>query len=336
VGSAVSGGAVSATTVIGGVTLKRGAILESGFEVQAGGAVDLAPGALVTGLSIDRGAMVSGAGTLKGDVFDDGVLDGAVYGGDGGYLQVDGMISGVTIGAGALAYVDGGAALDAAVRSGGVLSVTGGGTASGTVISKGGAAGVFGGGVADLGVVLRGGTLTVSSGGTITGGFTLSGGLATLDPGAVDTGAVVGFAGSGGELAIASGGGFGGVISGLGAGDKLDLGGFAYNASHGVESVAFLEAAGGLSGTLTLSSGGGTEALTLLGAYATSNFALSTDKHGGTFVSWVSRGGFALGAPPDVRQLAAAIAAFTGAAPGAALPLAATSAAHAPLLTQGR
>jgi hypothetical protein len=125
------------------------------------------------------------------------------------------------------------------------------------------------------------------------------------------------------------------VVSGLGAGDKLDLDGFAFNTKPGVESVAFVEAAGGLSGTLTLSSGGKTESLSLVGAYATSNFALSTDKHGGTFVSWVSSGGFA-GGVPGVQQLAAAIAAFTGAAPGAALPLASTSAAHAPLLAEGR
>jgi hypothetical protein len=66
-----------------------------------------------------------------------------------------------------------------------------------------------------------------------------------------------------------------------------------------------------------------------------SNFALSTDKHGGTFVSWVSSGGFALGAS-GVTQMAAAMAAFTGNVPGAALPLAATSAAHAPLVAEGR
>jgi len=75
--------------------------------------------------------------------------------------------------------------------------------------------------------------------------------------------------------------------------------------------------------------------VTLLGAYATSNFTLGTDKHGGTIVGWVASGGFAPAAPA-VLQFAAAVAAFTGAAPGAALPLAATSAAHAPLLASPR
>jgi hypothetical protein len=175
--------------------------------------------------------------------------------------------------------------------------------------------------------------MTVSSGGVVAGGLALSGGLATLEAGAIDAGAVVSFVGAGGELAIASGGAFLGEVAGLGAGDKLDLGGFAYNAK--TERVAFVESAGGLSGTLTLSSGGKTESLALIGAYATSNFALSNDKQGGTLVSWVASGGFAA-VVPGVQQLAAAMAAFTGAAPGAALPPSATSAAHAPLLAAGR
>jgi acyl-CoA hydrolase len=97
--------------------------------------------------------------------------------------------------------------------------------------------------------------------------------------------------------------------------------------------VTFVEAAGGHSGTLTLSSGGVSESLTLLGAYATSNFRLSSDTHGGTLLTWVASGGFAA-SPPAVGQMVTAMAAFTGAG-GTSLNTAATSAAHAPLLVAG-
>ncbi len=180
-------------------------------------------------------------------------------------------------------------------------------------------------------VVSAGGSTTVSSGGAIAAGLTLAGGTATLNSGAVDIGVVVSFAGSGGVLAIANGGVFSGQVTGLGTGDKLDLGGFAYSSTG--ESVAFVPGAGG-SGALTLSSGGLTESLTLVGAYATSNFALSTDKHGGTFISWVSSGGFAVG-PSGVQQLAAAMAAFDLPA-GGPLHLTAVSASLAPMLLAER
>ncbi len=94
---------------------------------------------------------------------------------------------------------------------------------------------------------------------------------------------------------------------------------------------------GGLETVLGVTSGAFSESVTLLGAYATSNFTLGTDKHGGTIIAYVASGGFATHAVNSaVNQFAAAMAAFTGSAPGAALPLAPTSAGHAPLLTQGR
>jgi hypothetical protein len=185
--------------------------------------------------------------------------------------------------------------------------------------------------------------MTVASGGSIGAGLVLSGGTATLDTGAVDQDAVVRYAGSGGLLVIASGGGFQGEIGGLGAGDKVDVGGFAYGS--GAETLAFAPAAGGLGGQLTLSSAGHAQTLTLLGAYATSDFTLATDNHGGTIIACVSSGGFAAGNAgaalasaatlAGAAQLAAAMAAFTTAAPGSAPALAATSASHAPLLAQG-
>ena len=50
-------------------------------------------------------------------------------------------------------------------------------------------------------------------------------------------------------------------------------------------SVKFTEAAGNTSGTLTVTDGTHTANLTLLGQYATANFSLASDGHGGTMVT---------------------------------------------------
>jgi hypothetical protein len=91
---------------------------------------------------------------------------------------------------------------------------------------------------------------------------------------------------------------------------------------------------GGLETVLGVTSGAFSESVTLLGAYATSNFALSTDSHGGTFLTWVASGGFAVGMP-GVQRMAGAMAAFTPSG-GTSLNTAATSASHAPLLAAGQ
>jgi hypothetical protein len=65
------------------------------------------------------------------------------------------------------------------------------------------------------------------------------------------------------------------VISGFGAGDEIDLGGFAYGSG---ETCSFT------SGVLSVFDGGKQAHLTLLGSYVTSNFTLATDSAGGTFV----------------------------------------------------
>ena len=62
---------------------------------------------------------------------------------------------------------------------------------------------------------------------------------------------------------------------------NFDLGGFAFSAG---ETRSFTEAGSLTSGTLTVVDGGQTANLTLLGNYVTSNFVLSNDWHGGTFV----------------------------------------------------
>jgi hypothetical protein len=73
-------------------------------------------------------------------------------------------------------------------------------------------------------------------------------------------------------------------IGGFSTGDEFDLGGFAYSAG---ETWSFTEAASLINGTLSIHDGGLMANLTLLGKYVTSDFALSTDNHGGSFVKFV-------------------------------------------------
>ena len=166
-----------------------------------------------------------------------------------------------------------------AVASGGVESVQAQAVASGSVIRVGGQEIVSSGGVA-LAATLFGGTLSVASGAAISGGLKIHGGKAIVS-GTVASGQTVSFTGAAGVLEIDNLAGFHAKISGLSSpNQKLDLGGFAFSAG---ESVTWTQA--GTSGTLKVVNGAKTASLTLIGSYATADFHLATDGHGGTFVS---------------------------------------------------
>ena len=95
-------------------------------------------------------------------------------------------------------------------------------------------------------------------------------------------GQVARFAG-GGDLALDNLPGFGAQIGGFAAGATIDLGGFAYSSAA---TRSFTEAPSNTSGALRVSAGAKVANLTLLGSYATSNFALSSDGAGGIFVKY--------------------------------------------------
>ena len=173
------------------------------------------------------------------------------------------------------------------------------GVTSDTTISKGGTEDVFSGGAADVSQVYgsevvssggsvygntvhSGGALTVSSGGSVTGGLTISGGYAGIS-GAVASGQEIRFAGTG-DLAFYDLAAFHATIGGYSTGDEFDLGGFAFGAG---ETRSFAENAAHTGGTLSVTDGSQHASLTLLGNYATGDFALSNDLHGGTFVKFV-------------------------------------------------
>ena len=171
-------------------------------------------------------------------------------------------------------------------------------TSDTTISKKGGTEYVLSGGYADYNQVdgaevvssggvayddaVRGGTLTVLSGGSVLDGLSISGGTANIS-GGVALGQNVLFSGAG-DLALYNLSNFHARVGGFSTSDEFDLGGFAYGSS---ETLKYTEAASLLSGTLSIHDGSQTASLTLLGKYVTSDFALSTDAHGGSFVKFV-------------------------------------------------
>jgi hypothetical protein len=99
----------------------------------------------------------------------------------------------------------------------------------------------------------------------------------------VSSAETVTFAGSSADLVLSSYQTFSGKIGGMAsATQRVDLAGFAYSSGA---TVSFVEAPSNTGGTLTLSNGSQVATLTLLGAYVTSNFKLTNDGHGGTYVA---------------------------------------------------
>jgi autotransporter passenger strand-loop-strand repeat protein len=195
---------------------------------------------------------------------------------------------------------DSGQASGTTIRAGGQEVVHALATASGSVISSGGTELVSSGGKAVGAIVSGGGLLTVASGGVISGGVTLRGGVAIVS-GTMASGQTVSFAATSGTLELANLSSFHAKISGLTtSADKIDLLGFAFTSG---ETVTWTQS--GTSGTLAVKDGAKTASLSLIGAYATSDFTLAKDGHGGTFVT-----------DPPAPDAAPATTLFTQAAAG--------------------
>ncbi len=167
------------------------------------------------------------------------------------------------------------------VYSGGQLYVSSGGVDSGAILSSGGVGVVYSGGSIKAATVMSGATLTVSSAGFASAGLTLSGGTANISGSTLNP---MSFSGPGGDLALTNLAGFASTIGGFSTGDEFDLGGFGYSAG---ETETFQENGAHTQGLLTVTDGAQVAKLTLLGVYTSSDFALSNDAHGGTFVKYV-------------------------------------------------
>jgi autotransporter passenger strand-loop-strand repeat protein len=187
------------------------------------------------------------------------------------------------------------------VNAGGIEHVVAGGTASGATINgfefafgttsgmtvnSGGLLDVFAGGV-DSGATLNsGGRELVLSGGTASGAIISGGTLEVQSGGSTGAGAVVFASGVGGTLQLDDSIGFGsngGLVAGFGdIDDFIDFRDIPF--TSGVTTVSFAEALNNTSGTLTVTSGGLSANITLLGQYSTFNFKATDDGFGGTAV----------------------------------------------------
>jgi autotransporter passenger strand-loop-strand repeat protein len=170
----------------------------------------------------------------------------------------------------------------AVVSSGGALYVSNGGATLGTTLLKAGQELVRSGGIAISSYVNSGGKEIVSSGGTASAG-TISGGTLEIMSGGSTANTTVTFATSGGGiLQLDSSLTFkGGLVAGFGKPDRLDFRDIAF--TSGVTHATWTQ--NGTSGTLAVTSGTHTATITLLGQYVAGNFHVSTDGHGGTFVT---------------------------------------------------
>jgi autotransporter passenger strand-loop-strand repeat protein len=166
------------------------------------------------------------------------------------------------------------------VRSGGADVVMGGGVASGTILS--GSEAVMSGG-ATIGTVVASGGLEYVTAGGIASAAVISGGrLEVLSGGGTGAGAVTFATSVGGILQLDDSVNFAGRVAGFGElDDFIDLRDIVFSSAT---TLAFTEAPGNTSGTLTVSDGIRTANITLLGQYVTAQFTKASDGHGGTLI----------------------------------------------------
>jgi autotransporter passenger strand-loop-strand repeat protein len=158
--------------------------------------------------------------------------------------------------------------------------VVGGGTQTGTSVGSGGSD-IIVSGTASGTIVGSGGFELVSAGG-VDSAVTISGGFFEVQSGASTGSGAVTFAGAGGLLLLDASQSFNGLVAGFSASDYLDLKDITFGAST---SLSFTEAAGGTSGTLTVTDGSHTANIALLGQYTAASFTKASDGNGGTTIS---------------------------------------------------
>ena len=249
----------------------------------------------LTGLASNAGILSIGSGaTLHTSVdfanFGTLYVDGYTYYGGGSTLTIDGTLSNTgTIYIGN-SYISASTTVSvAALANGGFISLIGGiGTSthqailditgSADVIGAGGTIYLYQNGVLNAAspTIANGGRIVVSSGGSIAGAPLIDGGTLELGGGTV-TGGGIAFVGVGGRLQINNNTMPTNTISGFDQDDTIDLRGLAYNSAN---TVAF--DAG--TGTLTVSGGGVTDTLTLVGIATGAQFGLANDGVGFTAV----------------------------------------------------
>jgi autotransporter passenger strand-loop-strand repeat protein len=273
---AVTGGIAEYNTIYAGATE---------FVVSAGSAEY----EFIYGTEVVSNSEVTSTFVLAGGVQ---VINGGGYAAcsyvyDSGTMFVEngGSGEGTTVYSGGNEYLYGGDDDFSVVYAGGNMFVESGGVAGFAVLS-GGTQQIASGGYADETDVYSGGYQGVSSGGVAVSTFIYSGGIMEVAKGASVSGSVITFGTSGGYLLLDDSQHFSGVISGLDSNpgngadtNYLDLRDIVYGAST---HLSWTQASG--SGTLTVTDGSHTANLDLLGTFTLSDFRMSVDAVGGTYV----------------------------------------------------
>lgn len=134
--------------------------------------------------------------------------------------------------------------------------------------------------IANVGTIAaNSGTLALT--GSVGGGSFDIGSAAVLDIGAAARGGTMSFIGGGGLLRIDDAPDFADSITGMGAGNQIDLAGFAWDVS--ARSNFATAVAGG--GTLTITDAAGSVHLGFGTNYSAYSFTLASDGHGGLLIS---------------------------------------------------
>jgi fibronectin-binding autotransporter adhesin len=115
------------------------------------------------------------------------------------------------------------------------------------------------------------------------GVFTISGGSTLEADAALPKSQAVRFGAGGGKLVLNDTAEFGATVSGFGAGDGVDLTGFAFG---GKPKASFVENAAKTQGVLTVTDGKQSLKMTLFGQYVAAGFHLTHDSGAGTAVTY--------------------------------------------------
>jgi autotransporter passenger strand-loop-strand repeat protein len=278
----VSNGGVVRNAIVndGGLLLIRGGGTDSGGTVvNNGGSETTQAFGTAIGTIVANGGVQTIAGTAISALVS-----------SGGEQVLDGTGSNTTVLNGGLLVVGvGGAAISAVLSSGASMSLINGG-ASGTVLNGGTeivSGQQFASAVEQRALVNNGGLELVESRG-ILDSATISGGTVEIGGGGQLSG-TASFAISGGgtvqldqAISYASAGA---VVSGFTLGDFIDFRVVGYTSGATSATWNQLTSGANASGTLTVSSGGTSADITLLGQYLQGNFKISDDTHGGTVVA---------------------------------------------------
>jgi autotransporter passenger strand-loop-strand repeat protein len=253
-------------------------------------------GGMTTGTLVSNGGVehvlgvVSQTVVLGGGqefVFSGGIANGTVLSNGGfGIIDTGATAVATVVSSGGQQNVNG-VASRAVVSSGGFDVILSGGETFATVVSSGGQETVTSGGIASGAVVNSGGLEFVSSGGTVLSA-TISGGVVEVGSNGVLSGVVTFASSGGGTLQLDGAQSYASAfVFGFTSSDFIDFRAVAFSGS-----VLSWNQINTSSGTLSVTNGGTSASITLLGQYIASQFTSANDGHGGTLV----------GDPPVVGQ----------------------------------